>query len=201
MISIFYNKSLLNDTMTISVSSNKPINFEKNEYGVKLLGENNELLGINIFNLSKYINVPEGYLYITKTLDNFIQEKFNVDLKKYHSKKFVVGEIKSLEVIPNSHLTKCIVNIGDKETQIVCGGKNLNQGIKVVIALPGVIMPNGKVIIQSKLLGYDSNGMICSKKELFGKIDDNDIEGHILILNDSYTVGNEYLDHYKNYKK
>lgn len=201
MLSIFYNKTSLNDTMTISVSSKMPVNFERNDYGVKLLDSNGELVGINIFNLSKYINVPEGYLYITKLLDNFIQEKFNVDLKKYHSKKFVVGKINSLESIPDSHLTKCIVDIGNKEVQIICGGKNLSKEIKVVVALPNVIMPNGKIINESKLLGHQSSGMICSRKELFGKKEENDIDGHILILDDSYNVGDEYLDHYKNFKK
>lgn len=201
MISIFYNKTSLNDTMTISVSSSMPVDFKKNEYGVKLIDANGDLVGINIFNLSKYINIPQGYLYVTKTLDDFIQEKFGVDIKKYHAKKFVVGQIKSLELIPDSHLTKCILDIGSKETQIVCGGKNLSEGIKVVVALPNVIMPNGKIINKSKLLGNDSNGMICSRKELFGTIENTDIDGHILILDDSYKIGDEYLDHYKNYKK
>ncbi len=166
MVSIFYNKLTLNDTMSISISPLSPTAFDKREKGV-ILKNGEEIVGINVFNVSQYIDINEGYLFLTKKIDEFIQNEFGIDLKKYHSPKFVVGQITDLEAIPDSHLTKTIVDLGNGvSTQIVCGGKNLSKGIKVVVAMPMIVMPNAKIIVPSKLLGYESNGMICSRKEL-----------------------------------
>ncbi len=200
MVSIFYNKLMLNDTMVISVSSNVPDRNVRTEFGT-LLYNGDEFVGINFFDVSKYIDLEEGYLFLTKKIDTVIQEKFNVDLKKYHSPKFVVGQIIELEQIPNTHLTKCIVDINREKLQVVCGGTNLSQGIKVVVAMAKVVMPSGKVLIPSKLMGIESNGMICSKKEIFKNIQNPDPDGHIMILDDNYNIGDEFVEHYSNYKK
>ncbi len=200
MVSIFYNKLTLNDTMSISISPLSPNSIEKRPKGV-ILKNGDEIVGINVFNVSKYIDIAEGYLFLTKKIDDFIQTEFGIDLKKYHTPKFVVGQILDLETIPDSHLTKTIVNLGNGvNRQIICGGKNLLKGAKVVVAMPMTIMPNAKIIIPSKLLGYDSNGMICSRKELWRKDFPEDQPGHILILDDSYHVGDEFIEHYNNYK-
>lgn len=201
MISIFYNKNTLNDTMTISLSNKFPKEFDRNDIGVKLLDENGDIVGINIFNLSKYIQIDQGYLFLTKTIDDFVQKHFNIDLKKFHSKKFVVAKIKELEEIEGTHLTRCVLDIKSRDIQVVCGGKNLSLNQKVVVALPGVIMPDGKCINSSKLAGVCSEGMICSRRELYGKKEDTDIDGHILVLSDNYNIGDEYVEHYKNFKK
>ena len=55
---------------------------------------------------------------------------------------------------------------GSGKKQIVCGAKNYQVGDKVPLALPGVILPNGIEIKRSKLRGVESDGMLCSSKEL-----------------------------------
>ena len=50
----------------------------------------------------------------------------------------VIGEVVSCDSHPDSdHLNVCMVNIGDKVVQIVCGASNVRAGIKVLVALPG----------------------------------------------------------------
>ena len=50
--------------------------------------------------------------------------------------------------------------------QIVCGAKNFHAGDKVALALPGAVLPGGMKIKVSKLRGVESEGMLCSPKEL-----------------------------------
>ncbi len=77
------------------------------------------------------------------------------------------GLVKSTEKHPNADkLTVCQVQIGDELHQIVCGAPNVRQGLAVVVALPGMILPGNFKISKSKIRGVDSFGMICSEREL-----------------------------------
>lgn len=79
----------------------------------------------------------------------------------------VVAQILSRELIPKTdHLTLCRVDAGREHLDVVCGAPNHRVGDKVVLALPGSRLPGGKEIRKSKIYGVESNGMICSEKEL-----------------------------------
>lgn len=84
-----------------------------------------------------------------------------------HIDNLVVGEVISCIDHPDSdHLHVCKVNIGNEITQIVCGANNVREGIKVIVALPGAILPGDFEIKKSKIRGVESNGMICALFEL-----------------------------------
>ena len=88
------------------------------------------------------------------------------DLSKI-SKLIVVGEIVSIEKHSDAdRLNVCQVNTGlEKPIQIVCGAPNARVGIKVPCALVGSKLPDFE-IKKAKLRGVESNGMLCSAKEL-----------------------------------
>ncbi len=87
--------------------------------------------------------------------------------------KIIVGEIK--EVLPHPNADKlriCRVDIGGGEIKdIVCGGSNLEAGMKVVVACPGAMVRwHGEgepvEIKNAKLRGVESFGMICASVEV-----------------------------------
>jgi phenylalanyl-tRNA synthetase beta chain len=82
--------------------------------------------------------------------------------------KVIVAQIESFERHPNAdRLSVCRVNDGSGlPRQIVCGAKNFSAGDKVPLALPGAILPSGVKIKASKLRGVESEGMLCSAREL-----------------------------------
>ena len=87
--------------------------------------------------------------------------------------KIVVGEIKTAEQHPNAdRLRVCTVDVGQVELlNIVCGAPNARVGIRVPCALVGAELPPGEdgkpfVIKVGKLRGVESQGMLCSAKEL-----------------------------------
>ena len=84
-----------------------------------------------------------------------------------HIDNLVIGEIVECYDHPNSdHLHICKVNIGSEITQIVCGAKNVRPGLKVIVSLPGAILPGNNEIKAGKIRGEESNGMICALFEL-----------------------------------
>lgn len=79
----------------------------------------------------------------------------------------VIGYVKECVMHPDSdHLHICQVDVGDKVTQIVCGAPNVRKGLKVLVALPGCVLPENFEIKAGKIRGQESNGMICALYEL-----------------------------------
>ncbi|MEK7146442.1 MAG: phenylalanine--tRNA ligase beta subunit-related protein, partial [Patescibacteria group bacterium] len=84
----------------------------------------------------------------------------------------VLGHVKSLEQHPNAdRLRVAQVDIGKKDlVQVVCGGVNLENGMKVPVALPGAIVKwHGNEIVEmkdSEIRGISSHGMICAGEEI-----------------------------------
>ncbi len=80
----------------------------------------------------------------------------------------VVGEVLAVTRHPNAEkLSLCEVTTdGSDRLQIICGAPNVRGGLKVAVALPGAHLPGGTIIKRTKLRGIESNGMLCSAREL-----------------------------------
>ncbi len=95
----------------------------------------------------------------------------------------------------SDHLHVCQVDLGDEVTQIVCGAPNVALNQKVVVATVGTMMPNGLLIVPSKLRKVDSNGMLCSAREL-NLPNAPQVRG-IMVLDDDYIVGQPFFKQYE----
>jgi phenylalanyl-tRNA synthetase beta chain len=80
----------------------------------------------------------------------------------------VVGEVLECSRHPDAEkLSVCQVTTdGNNRLQIICGAKNVRAGLKVAVAMDGAVLPNDVRIKATKLRGLESNGMLCSSREL-----------------------------------
>ncbi|MGX5680638.1 phenylalanine--tRNA ligase subunit beta [Schumannella luteola] len=82
----------------------------------------------------------------------------------------VVGQVVSAEPEPQSNgktINWCQVDVGEAEPRgIVCGAHNFGPGDKVVVSLPGAVLPGPFPISARKTYGHVSDGMIASSREL-----------------------------------
>ena len=80
----------------------------------------------------------------------------------------VIGEVIRCVQHPDADkLHCCEVNVGETEyLKIVCGASNVREGLKVVVAKVGAVLPNDFKIKKTKLRGQPYFGMICSAREL-----------------------------------
>ncbi|WAW15503.1 phenylalanine--tRNA ligase subunit beta [Peptostreptococcus equinus] len=112
----------------------------------------------------------------------------------------VVAKIVDIQPHPDAEkLVVTQVDIGKKENiQIVTGAKNIKVGDIIPLATHGSNLPGGIKIKKSKLRGIESNGMMCSAKEL--GIDEKFVEDYkkngifILDMEDSYKLGKDIKD-------
>jgi len=114
-----------------------------------------------------------------------------------HINNLVVGEVLECSEHPDSdHLHVCKVNVGTEVKQIVCGASNVRAGIKVIVALPGAVLPGNFEIKSGKIRGVSSDGMICALFELGleEKTEENYNRG-IEELDSSAPVGMDAMDY------
>lgn len=112
--------------------------------------------------------------------------------------KVVVGEIKATVQHPNAdRLRVCQVDVGQGSfLNIVCGAPNARVGIKVPCALVGAELPPGEdgkpfLIKIGKLRGVESEGMLCSAREL--KLSED--HGGLLELSAEAPLGQDIREH------
>ena len=103
---------------------------------------------------------------------------------------FIVGYVEEAQQHPNADRLKlCVVDIGAEKVQVVCGAPNARAGIKGVFAPPGAIIPSsGDILKKGVIRGEESNGMLCSEREM-GISDEH--EG-IIELDPSAEIGASY---------
>lgn len=109
----------------------------------------------------------------------------------------VTGHVLTCVDHPNSdHLHVTTVDLGKGLIeQIVCGAANVAAGQFVIVATPGAVLPGNFEIKRSKIRGVESNGMICSLREL--GIEDKYVEDcykdGIYYFKESVPVGSDPL--------
>jgi phenylalanyl-tRNA synthetase beta chain len=81
---------------------------------------------------------------------------------------FIVGHVLSAEKHPDADKLKClIVDTGKEQLKVVCGAPNARAGMKGVFAPAGSYIPGTGITLKKSLIrGAESNGMMCSGKEL-----------------------------------
>ena len=123
--------------------------------------------------LREYVDVAEAV-----TPDDVFAALVSVGFEEEELHEFgisgpvVVGQVLSFEEEPQSNgktIRWCQVDVGDAQggvRGIVCGAHNFAVGDKVVVTLPGAVLPGPFPIAARKTYGHVSDGMIASAREL-----------------------------------
>ncbi|MCT9078043.1 phenylalanine--tRNA ligase subunit beta [Streptomyces fulvoviolaceus] len=121
-------------------------------------------------------------------------EHLGADLKG----PLVVGQVLTIEELEGfkKPIRFCTVNVGQangtgEPQEIVCGARNFAVGDKVVVVLPGAVLPGNFAIAARKTYGKTSHGMICSGDEL-GMGDDG--SHGIIVLPPETEVGKDAIE-------
>lgn len=140
--------------------------------------------------VQSYIEKPEALAQILTTAGLEVESITN---RAKDFQNVVTGHILEKGQHPGAdRLTLCQVSTGGgKVHQIVCGAKNHKQGDRVVVALPGAVLPGNFAIKKSAIRGVESQGMLCSETELgFG----NESDG-IIILPPDAPIGVPFAEY------
>ncbi|WKK22846.1 phenylalanine--tRNA ligase subunit beta [Streptomyces olivoreticuli] len=110
----------------------------------------------------------------------------------------VVGQVLTIEELEGfkKPIRFCTVDVGaangtGEPQEIVCGARNFSVGDKVVVVLPGAVLPGDFAIAARKTYGRTSHGMICSGDEL--GMGDDGTHG-IIVLPQEYEPGTDAIE-------
>ncbi|MDC0767743.1 phenylalanine--tRNA ligase subunit beta [Streptomyces sp. HD] len=121
-------------------------------------------------------------------------EQLGADLKG----PLVVGQVLTIEELTEfkKPIRFCTVDVGQangtgEPQELICGARNFQVGDKVVVVLPGAVLPGGFAIAARKTYGRVSHGMICSTSEL--GMGDDGTHG-IIVLPPETEVGKDAIE-------
>ena len=143
--------------------------------------------------LKTHLDTDADLATITKKLTDLGLEVEGVEDKAESLKPFVVGYVVEAVQHPNAdRLRVCKVDTGKGILQVVCGAPNARTGMKGVFAPVGTHVPGtGLDLKAGKIRGEESNGMLCSAREL-GLGQDHD---GIIELPEDAPVGASFVDY------
>ena len=146
--------------------------------------------------LKEYLNTTASLEEICSKLTDIGLEVEKTDDQSKNLSFFSVAKIIEAKPCENSNKLKiCQVEVANSNIplQIICGAANARSGLKVAYAPIGAIIPHNKMLIKkAKIAGVESNGMLCSARELeIGEDSDGIIE-----IDEKYPIGTKIADIY-----
>lgn len=146
--------------------------------------------------LKEHLETEADLDLIVETLNKIGLEVEEVIDNSKKLKSFNCVKIEECAKHPDSdHLNICQVRYDNSKEPItiVCGAPNARSGLKTVLAPINSVLPNGLEIKKSKIRGIESNGMLCSQKEL----DIGDDHHGIIELPESVNIGENIANIFK----
>ncbi|MGL5541556.1 MAG: YtpR family tRNA-binding protein [Erysipelotrichaceae bacterium] len=191
IVRVFYNHRSFPNVWMIRCDER---NVERTETkgDVTILYHQDAIVGYTVINAPAFSQ--DGYQMMDEALLQQINERFQHNgcepILHDFTPYLLVGYVEECTAHPDSdHLHVCVVDVGSKKVQIVCGAHNVARGQYVVAALENAVLPNGTLIQNGKLRGVESFGMLCSAYEL-GLIEEK--KKGILILGEDAVIGTAF---------
>ncbi len=134
--------------------------------------------------LKKYVDIPVTDEELVRLIGARLVEVEDVIDETHKYDKIYVVKVEEAEKIPDTHLTRCMINVGDADiakvekdeagrVQVMCGAPNVHEGMLAAWIAPGAVVPASVhedapfVIGKRRMLGkYDSFGMLAAADEL-----------------------------------
>ncbi len=137
--------------------------------------------------LAEHLATDADAATIGQTLTRIGLELEGIEPRGADLDAFSVGHVTGVHPHPNAdRLRLCVVETKHGTFEVVCGAPNVRLGMKGVFAPEGSVIPaTGTVLKRSKIRGIESQGMLCSAREL-GIGEDHD---GIIDLGDAPPVG------------
>ncbi len=196
MYRLFYDFESNGDVLFVVISPEKKPDEIKTNGDVTCLYANKELVGINIFNVSRVAKLKShGAIFapdslLLETINNILANSGAPKLEESNDSGFKVLSISNLEEHPLDEKAQIVTLKGtnEKTYQAVSYYKNLTIGEKVVCALDGTILYDGSLFSKKSVKNIPVDVTLCSGKEL--KVSDSFQEAFIP---EGYTEGEDFF--------
>ncbi len=195
MYRLFYDFESNGDVLFVVINPEKKPDEIITNGDVTTLYANKELVGINIFNVSRIAKLKShGAIFapdtlLLKTINDLLENSNAPRLEETSNSGFKVLTISNLEEHPLDEKASIVtLKDGEKTYQAVSHYKNLEIGKMVVVALDGTILYDGSLFSKKLVKNIPVDATLCSGKEL--KVSDNYKEAFIP---EGYSEGEDFF--------
>ena len=156
----------------IVFNNQKRANRVEKKDGVALIYSDSELIGINLFNISKIVRIKAQGMIVNPAIEfldviNHILINFGLhSLPEQPTSGFFVAQILEFIKGEDNDLQVAKIDIGSRAIYAKCDGFEIPQFSLVVIALPETILFNGELVVVEERDGMFFEGKICTYKDL-----------------------------------
>jgi len=143
--------------------------------------------------LKNHISTKANLKQVADRLTEIGLEVENIKSSDANLDNFIICKIVKAQKHPNADKLKlCDVDIGSGSlVKVVCGAQNARDGLFVVYAPPGAVIPKTNMKLKiAKIRGIESYGMLCSGYELD---ESSDKEGIIELNKKEKNIGDKYF--------
>jgi len=141
--------------------------------------------------LKQFVHIERPVSEVAEILTMAGLEVEGIEYKGQGLGDVMVCQILNITPHPRAdRLSICQVSTGSQEVSVVCGATNIEKGHVVPLALPGIRLPGGTPIKETRIRGEISYGMLLAEDEM-GLTDDH---SGIMILPDDLTPGQSLPD-------
>lgn len=117
--------------------------------------------------LREWVDIAEQPARIAEQLTTAGLEVDSVEPVAPDLAGIIAARVSEVRPHPNaSRLSVCTVDTGGSEHRVVCGAPNVRSGLVAPFAPVGTILPGGRAIHAASIRGVQSEGMLCSAREL-----------------------------------
>jgi phenylalanyl-tRNA synthetase beta chain len=141
--------------------------------------------------LKEFVDIDQAPGEVAEILTMAGLEVEGIEHRAQNLCDITVARILDIKPHPRAdRLCICQLDGGKEEACVVCGATNISKGDIVPLALPGIKLPDGTLIKESRIRGELSQGMLLAEDEM-GLTDDHT---GIMILPDDLTPGQSLSD-------
>jgi len=141
--------------------------------------------------LKEFVDIDQAPGEVAEILTMAGLEVEGIEHRAQNLCDITVARILDIKPHPRAdRLCICQLDAGKEEACVVCGATNISKGDIVPLALPGIKLPDGTLIKESRIRGELSQGMLLAEDEM-GLTDDHT---GIMILPDDLTPGQSLSD-------
>jgi tRNA-binding EMAP/Myf-like protein len=199
MYRLFYNHPALKDVLIIVIDPEARVLKSETRYNVvALYGENDKLVGYNIFHIDDVMKIKaNGVIFVPdakllEVINSLLEREGLAPLPEIKDSGYRVAKVLSTEEHPLDEKALILkLQCGDKTYETVSSLKGIKEGSMVVVALDGTILYDGNIYHRAVIKNINNDVKVLSPVEL--RLEGSEKDAFLLDEDPSFKDGEDFF--------
>ena len=199
MYRLFYNHQAIKDVLIVVIEPEaRVLKSETHNNVVALYGEDNKLVGYNIFHIDDVMKIKaNGVIFVPdskllEVVNSLLEREGLAPLPEVKDSGYRVAKVLSTEEHPLDEKALILkLQCGDKTYETVSSLKDIKEGSMVVVALDGTILYDGNMYHRAVIKNINNDVKVLSPVEL--RLEGSEKDAFLLDEDPSFKDGEDFF--------